>query len=95
MRDIEACTPVQESESQELSSNEALPSGPSVRTHTEEPRAGPQTERIQITQPPPKVTIGQVEEGWGETYKELRRRDEKMVQEYREEIDTLLVFVSA
>lgn len=32
-------------------------------------------------------------EGWRRVYEELKRRDERMVAEYREEIDTLLVFV--
>jgi hypothetical protein len=41
------------------------------------------------------VSPEQVEEGWREVYEELKRQDEKMVQEYCGEIDTLLVFVSA
>jgi hypothetical protein len=59
-----------------------------------QPKARLQTHRAGISRHPPSVTVEQVEEGWQETYNELRRLDEKMVQEYREEIDTLLVFVS-
>jgi hypothetical protein len=33
------------------------------------------------------------EHAWGLTYEELKSRDERMVKDYREEIDTLLVFV--
>jgi hypothetical protein len=32
-------------------------------------------------------------EEWALVYDELKRRDEQMVTEYREEVDTLLVFV--
>jgi hypothetical protein len=31
--------------------------------------------------------------GWRAAYEELKRRDTKMVKDYREEVDTLLVFV--
>jgi hypothetical protein len=31
--------------------------------------------------------------GWRLVYDELKRRDHKMVKDYREEVDTLLVFV--
>jgi hypothetical protein len=34
-----------------------------------------------------------VTEAWLAAYHELKRQDEKMHREYREEIDTLLVFV--
>jgi hypothetical protein len=33
--------------------------------------------------------------GWQAAYEELKRRDSMMVTDYREEVDTLLVFVRA
>jgi hypothetical protein len=37
----------------------------------------------------------EVAEGWSSAYDHLKREDENMHREFREEIDTLLVFVSA
>jgi hypothetical protein len=31
--------------------------------------------------------------GWQAAYAELKRQDERMVQEYKEDIDTVLIFV--
>lgn len=55
----------------------------------------PNVEDIRISRKSGSLTPERIEEGWQESYSELRRRDENMVHDYREEIDTLLVFVSA
>jgi hypothetical protein len=79
--DIEAHTPAQEQATHQRPSHD-------------QPRPQPETEPIRLTPHAPAVTAEKVEEGWKAAYDELKRLDEKMVAEYREEIDTLLVFVS-
>jgi hypothetical protein len=65
-----------------------------VHMEPERPRARSTEDPIRISPVPSNVTPDNVEKGWKEAYGELKRSDEKMVPEYREDIDTLLIFVS-
>jgi hypothetical protein len=71
-------------------SPQASKSNESVHAHAGSQAGGVRTSKKR----PTGIAAEKAEEGWQESYNELRRLDEKMVQEYREEIDTLLVFVS-
>jgi hypothetical protein len=83
MDDIEAQRPAAERASNKLQQaalqQDANPVKPGVDN-------GQQFKKIEDNDP-------SVQEGWRAAYDELKRRDEQMVKDYKDEIDTLLVFV--
>jgi hypothetical protein len=50
-----------------------------------EPQLGPETKPASVAEPG--------EDSWRVGFNEFKKYDEKMVNDYKEEIDTLLVFV--